>query len=1023
MKKSYLKSINSSVRIRMAVFFLAVFLLAGRKSASATNLALGEVHSTLFSNSFNLKENSRDRIIRGRVVDEKGETLPGVSVQLKGTTVGTVTNGNGEFSLNIPADNGTLVFSFLGFTSVEAIIGASGTVNVTMNTMQSALNEVVVVGYTSRSISQLSSSVSVVSGEKLRDVTSNNVSSMLQGKAPGVIVSASSGSPNAEPSVIIRGSSSITAGSAPLYVVDGVIGGTVNPVDVESVTVLKDAAATGLYGSRAANGVIIITTKSGKAGSNQVNFSATTGINQVSMGNFDVMNSQQLYDYQKTFWNPANFNRDRPAALLSQDTDWSDLAFRTGLTQNYTLSVSGGSEKTQVYVSGNFYNEDGTLETTGRKTYNLRTNVSHDISKKVKLGARLDVGFNKFQEDASGNYGALVGATRNLPWDSPYFADGTLKRGTEPGWIGREQDNFLHGWQYNLDDTKRNSLSGDIKLDYFITKGLTFTSSNRVSYNNSKRQLYYDVRAKAGSGLGRLTNDMAFSSSLITSNRLLYETSFGKNNFSTIAVAEAEKNFAERNALLGQGFVAGLRVMNAASQILSSGNANGSINENAFSKGLVQVDYNYDNKYFLVGAYINETSSRFGANNRTGHFYTLGSSWILSNEGFMQGNKTFDFLKLRASYGSTGNAQIGNYQTLGLYSFSSQYSGFSASTPSQLANPDLTWEKVKTANLGLDVSVFKRVTLNVDLYDKTSEALLLNVQLPFTSGFTSVIQNVGSVKNKGLELNLTTLNLDKGAFKWETNFNIAFNKSKVLRLDQGKDIITDNGFSPATIVSVGHDLNSFYMRKWAGVDPQTGDPLWEKITKDANGNSVVTKTSVLSEATSQFVGSYTPDFTGGISNTFSYKAFTLSAFLNFVSGVEVFNSSRTSFDSDGAYETVNNMLPRDEWSRWQKPGDIATHPRAVFGGNKNSNKLSSRYLEDGSYIRLRNVNLGYTLPKSLLTKVKVSNARIFLSGDNLWTGTNFSGADPEVSLGQNGGNSADRYPISKKFLFGVNLGL
>ena len=998
--KNELIQINSSfIRTGIMILICSTVMIMKIEPADA-----GVVNQT------QANPNAKDVIVKGTVKDKTGP-LPGVTITLKDNTkISVATDLDGNFSIKVP-ENGVLIFRALGFTTLETPVNGRSMLNVVLEEVISNLNEVVVVGYTSKSLSQLSSSVAVVSGDKLRDITSNDVTSMLQGKAPGVIVSSASGSPNAEPSIIVRGSSSITAGAGPLYVVDGVIGGTVNPNDVASVTILKDAAATGLYGSRASNGVIIITTKTGKAGNNQVNFNATTGFNKATMGKFDVMDSQQLYDYQKTFFDPVVFARDRPSSLLSQNTDWRNLAFHTGLTQNYTLSVSGGSEKTQIYVSGNFYKEDGTLKTTGATAYNLRTNISHQISKKLKLGVKLDASYRKSQDDASGNYGALVGATRNLPWDNPYAADGSIRRGTEEGWLGREHDNFLHGWQYNFDNTRRTALSGDVKLDYFITENLTFTSSNRVSYNNTKGELYYDVRAKAGIGLGQLTNDIGYASSLITSNRLLYEKSIGKNNFSVIAVAEAEKNFVDENRLLGQGFVAGLHVMNAASQILSSGNLNGNTNENAFSKGLTQVDYNYDNKYFAVGSYINEASSRFGANHRSGNFYTLGASWILSNENFMKDQKTLDLLKFRASYGSTGNAQIGNYQTLGLYSFSSQYAGFSASTPFQLANADLTWEKANTINFGLDVSVFKRITLNVDVYDKTSAALLLDVQLPYTSGFTSVIQNVGSVRNRGLEINLNTVNLN-GAFKWETNFNIAFNKNKVLKLDQGKDIITDNGFSPPTIVSVGHDLNSFYMRKWAGVDPQTGDPLWEKITTDANGNKVVSKTNALSEATSQFVGSFSPDFTGGITNTFTYKAFSLSAFFNFVSGNEVFNSSRTSFDSDGAYETVNNMVPMDDWSRWQKPGDIATHPKAVFGGNKNSNKISSRYLEDGSYIRLRNINLGYQLPTHFLSKLKVASARLFVSGDNLWTATNYSGMDPEISLGPGGGNSADRYPIS-----------
>lgn len=1000
---------SSYVRICM-ILIGCITIMSINENVYAANRFIKPSNLTIF-----------DQVVKGVVKDKDGP-LPGVTVSLKGNDkVATATDINGRYSLKVP-DNSTLIFKAVGYTAQEIALGGKSEINVTLEGSVSALDEVVVVGYTSKALSQLSSSVSVVSGDKLRDVTSNDVTSMLQGKAPGVIVSSPSGSPSQAPSIVIRGSSSITAGSDPLYVVDGVIGGSANPNDVESVTILKDAAATGLYGSRAANGVIIITTKSGKAGKNQVNFNLTTGVNNATMGNFKVMNAQQLYDYTKTFYDPATFNRDRPASLLNHDTNWLDLAFRTALTQNYTISVSGGSDRTQAYVSANYYNEQGTLRTTGNTAYNLRANVTHKISDKFKLTVRLNNSFRRYTEDASGNYGAIVGATRNLPFDYPYNADGSVREGTEANWLGREHDNFLHGWQYNLNDTKQVAMNGDVKLEYFITPNLTFSTSNRGSYSYQKGEVYYDVRAKAGMGLGQLTNSMSFQSNLISSNQLHYEKNFGKHSLSAIAVAEAEKNYSDANRILGQGFVAGLHVLNAASTILSSGANNGSTNENAFSKGLVQVDYNYDNRYFAVASYINEASSRFGANKRAGNFYTLGGSWILSNEAFMQDHKDIDLLKVRASYGQTGNAQISNYQTLGLYSFSSQYSGLSASVPSQLANPDLTWEKAKTINFGVDISMFKRITLNVDVYDKTTAALLLNVQLPYTSGFSSVIQNIGSVRNRGLEINLNTVNLNK-AFRWETNFNIAFNRSKVLKLDKGADIITDNGFSPPTIVSVGHDLNSFYMRKWAGVDPANGDPLWEKVTTDASGNKTITKTNSLSDATPQFVGSFSPKFTGGFTNTFSYKAFTLSAFFNFVSGNMVFNSSRQNFDSDGAYETVNSIQLINGWSRWTKPGDIATHPKAVFGGNKSSNKISSRYLEDGSYLRLRNATFGYNLPKTFLSKLKIASARVFVSGDNIWTLTKYSGMDPEIGLGPGGGNSADRYPISRKFLFGINLGL
>lgn len=955
--------------------------------------------------------------VSGTVRSASGESMPGVNVIEKGTTNGTATDADGKYSLNVSEESSVLVFSFIGFTTQEVTINGRSTVDVTLEEDMQRLDEVVVVGYSSKKQTELSSSVEVVSGEDLRDVTSNDVATLLQGKAAGVVVSSSSGNPNDPPTVIIRGSSSITAGSEPLYVVDGIIGGTANPVDVESITVLKDAAATGLYGSRASNGVIIITTKSGKAGKTTVNVSSTVGFNTATEGKYRVMNSRQLYEYQKTFWDPATFDTDRPASLLNQDTDWRALMFHTGVTHNHTVSISGGSEKTRMYVSGNYYNEEGTIGPNGREAFNIRSNVSHQVNDKVNLSVRLNAQSIKKENEAAGSN--FLTNHENMPWDNPYNPDGTLKMGTEEGWIGRDNDNFLHGWQYNFDLARESSITADVILNYDITTGLSFSTNNRVSYGSEHRQLYYDVRAKAGTGEGRLTDDFSDNRHFITSNRLNYAKSFGVHNFNAIAVAEAEKNYDNFNSVLGSGLAPGLHVIDAASNIIS---ASSNTNENAFVKGLVQVDYNFDNRYFAVGSFIRESSSRFGANNRAANFYTLGTSWILSNEGFMENQKLFDLLKVRASYGITGNAQIGNYQTLGLYSFSSQYAGYSAAYPSQLANNNLTWEKAETINFGLDLGLFKRISLGLDLYQKVSKALLLNVELPFITGFSSVIQNVGSVRNRGMEINLNTVNLD-GAFRWETNFNIAFNKSTVLTLDQGKDIIeTGSGYDPTRIISVGHDLNSWYMRKWMGVDPANGDPLWEVVTPGPSGSEVRSTTNNYADATVQFVGTFSPDFTGGITNMLSYKSFTLSAFFNFVSGVQVWNYSDLIMDSDGAFDNENQRILTKGQSRWEKPGDIATHPKAVFGGNKNSNQVSSRYLQDGSYIRMRNIRLSYMLPASLLSKVGIANTTLFVSGDNLWTTTPFTGRDPQASFSNTGGEVGG-YPISKKVLFGINLGL
>lgn len=952
-------------------------------------------------------------VVKGKVTDDKGEALPGVSILIKNTQRGTVTDEWGDFSLEIPDDKATLVFSFVGYATQEVEIGGKRQFSIALVQDQKTLDELIVVGYSSKQLSEISSAVATVSGRSLTDVTSNNTTSLLQGKAAGVIVSNASGDPNAAPTVMIRGSGSITAGSGPLMVVDGIIGGTANPNDVESVTILKDAAATGLYGSRASNGVIIITTKSGKAGKPRIDFNLTTGTTSPTSGNFRVMDSQQLYEYTKSFYPEDRFNKDIPSSVLSQNTNWRDLAFRTGITQNYVLSLSGGSEKTRFYAAGNYYYEEGTLRHNSAKRFNLRTNISHAINDKLDLTLKVNLRRNNNESDPSGLDGALYGAYNNMPWDNPYNADGSVNRGTEGGWFGREQENFLHGWQYNRNSATQSGVDTDVNLTYRIAEGLTFSTYNRVSYTGTKSELYHDVRSKAGKGLGRLTNGNGENLSLVSSNRLYYDFSVGRHSFNALGVVEMEKNRSESGSVVGEGFAPGLHVMSTASRILS---AAGDVFENSFNKGLVQLDYNYNDRYFLTGSYIREYSSRFGANNKAGNFFTLGASWLLSNEDFFRNTEAITMLKLRASYGITGNAQIGNYQALGLYSFATQYAGNSAAQPYQLANPDLTWEKAKSGNLGVDIAFFKKLMLNLDLYDKTTDGLLLNVELPYTSGFRSIIRNVGSIRNRGMEANLT-YNLHAGRFTWDAGLNIAFNKSRVMALDQGKEIRQGN-----LLISEGKELYVWQMRKWMGVDPANGDPLWEKVSKAADGSEVRSVTNSYSDASLQIVGSSLPDFTGGMTHTLGYRRFTLNLFFNFVQGGKIYHNSRQLFDSDGAYYTYNSMVPADGWSRWEKAGDVATHPRPVFGGNRNSNQASSRYLENGSYLRLRNVSLGYDLPDYLLEKVRMKYARLSVSADNLLTFTKFSGMDPEVVIGSGGGVSSIKYPISRKIMFGISVG-
>ncbi|GEO06487.1 SusC/RagA family TonB-linked outer membrane protein [Adhaeribacter aerolatus] len=993
--------------------------------------------------------------VTGRVSSVAGEPLPGVTVLLKGNTVGTTTGSDGRYSLALPESNGTLIFSFIGFITKEVSVNGQSTINVTLNEDNKALEEVVVVGYTSKNQTQLSSSVAVVSEEKLKGVTAPNLGNLLQGKASGIMVSGGSGQPGNAPTVRIRGTGSYTAGADPLYVVDGVIGGTANPNDIESVTVLKDAAATGLYGSRAANGVIVITTKSGKAGKTKINFNSSLGNSWVSSGNFETMNSQEFYDFQRPMWvndytgkrsthinelkktnpNPTeaqinaylagkNFpttvesylDANLPASLTQTDTNWKDLAFRNGLTQNYELSASGGNEKTRFYISGNYYKEQGTVTVTDYERFNVRMNLEHKINEKVTVATRLNGRMDYTTFDSPQERPALHQAFRNLPWDAPYNPDGTVRTGQEADWRGRERTNFLFYLPLNYSNERGNNIQGDLMLNYDINDWLSFSTTNRADISSARAELYADPKTPTGSlRKGLLTNNIRYAQSLLNSNLLKAAKNFGNHSLSGILGAEFQTNYGDNLNSQGGGVPSGLEIMDVAAVPVG---ITGSKYKSAFNSYFSQVDYSYNNKYFGVASFRRDGSSKFGSNNQYGNFYAFGGSWIVSNEDFMPKSGPLSLLKFRASYGTTGNANIADFITRALYSYSTQYAGISAAIPSRLANPNLTWEKAYTTNVGLNIGLFKRIDIAVDAYQRDNKGLLFDVPLSSASGFTSQIQNIGTIRNNGVDIELNTTNIATSDFTWETNFNVGFNRNEVTSLYNDQPIV--NGLRR---VMVGQPLRTWYMQKWAGVDPQTGGPLWEKLTYDADGKvTQVEKTSNYNLATLQVVGKASPDFTGGFTNNFAYKGLSLNVFFNFVSGNLLYNSDRESMDADGAYPTNGQVKLKNGWTRWEKPGDVATHPFPILGGGgTNSNKPSSRFLEDGSYIRLRNIRLNYEIPATWIQKLSFSNLNVFVSADNLHTWTKYSGLDPEVNF--DNGILDTPYPLSKKVLFGINLGL
>ncbi|GAA4435654.1 TonB-dependent receptor [Ravibacter arvi] len=1017
-------------------------------------ISVEEPGSTLETPLRSMSDPAAEKQVKGRVTDEKGDGLPGVNIVVKGSQRGTISNVDGAFEISVPEGFAALTFSFVGYESQEIEVGSRTFVEVALKVDQKSLEEVVVVGYSSKNMSELSSAVSVINADKLKGVTTPSLGNMLQGKAPGVIVSSASGQPGAAPAVRIRGTGTISASADPLYVVDGVIGGTANPNDIESVTVLKDAAATGLYGSRAANGVIVITTKTGKAGKTKINLNTAIGSSSVLRGKFRMMNSRQYYDYslpmytadydgkrasyiadlQKTNPNPTDaqiqawleskkfpttldgyLNINFPSSLLDHDTDWSDLVYRNGLTQNYELSASGGNEKTRFYVSGNYYDEEGNMTNSDYKRFNVRMNLSHQINDKLSISGRVNGKMDYTTFDYSGERGGAWTTFYNLPTDYPYNPDGSVRVGTEPDWFGRDRFNFLFPMQYNYSLARSTGVQGDFVLNYAINDFLSFSSTNRADLGNTRSEIYDDPRTLTG-GIrnGLLTNGTGYSQSLLNSNLLKANKNWGQHTLSGLIGMEFQSNYGENVLSSGGGVPAGLGILDVAAVPVSVG---GNKYKSNFNSYFSQADYSFADRYFLTASVRRDGSSKFGNRNQYGNFWALGGSWILSNEKFLAGNSTITFLKFRGSYGTTGNANITDFVTRGLYSFSQQYAGISAAIPARLSNPDLTWEKAYITNLGFNLGLFNRITLALDLYQRDTKNLLFDVPLSSAAGFSTQIQNVGFIRNKGIELDVTSVNFSSGGFSWETNFNIGFNRNRVMELYKNQDI--DLGVRR---VIVGKPLGTWYMQKWMGVDAQTGSPLWEKLTYDESG-AVVKKenTSNYNEATRQVVGKSIPDFTGGFNNSLQYKGISLDFLFSFVSGADVYESLRENLGADGAYPTVNSVVLRPGESYWKNPGDQATHPKAILGGNLNSSKASSRFLLDASYIRLRNVRLAYQFPEAILKRLGLGQLSVYGTGDNLLTWTPYTGMDPEVGF-EAGATGLAKYFNSRKLLFGINIG-
>ncbi len=966
--------------------------------------------------------------ITGTVVDENQEPMIGVSILKDGTSVGTITDANGKFSINAKKGD-VLVFKYIGYKPLSVTIENSSPLEIQMTIGAVLMKDVIVMGYSKKTRTEISSAVSVLNERKLNDAPANDVATLLQGKVSGVQVVNSSGEPGSGAEIRIRGVSTIKPGNAePLYVVDGIIGGSFDPSDVESITVLKDAGATGMYGARANKGVIVVTTKKAKRQKTKFEFKTSYGYNIADHGNVKMMNSEEFFndfsaelyrDYETHQIDKIKFYKDYPQDLLQKDYDWVGEVFKPAPIQKYYLSTSGRTNKFGYYISGTYYNEKGTYRTTGFDKINLRANTDLQLNKRVSLKNNINISGSK---GSSYDYLDMYYSYLGVPWDNPYNEDGTPKYvdGKNKKWWSRDHINPIHSIDNSDYNYKGVGIDYDMVFNLKILDWLSFSSSNRLSFGTDKGHRFVSPLA-AGTfhNKGYVSENQNMWFGAISTNLMHFDKNFGSNSIDGLFGIELDNGYSEFMNLEGKGLPEGFSVPTVASSEFKIG---GSREKELFRSFISQVNYNFNHTYFLTASYRIDQTSNFPSGHRTAHFPSISASWLLNKMPFMNSINAINMLKLRASFGITGDPDIGASRFLGLYSLNTQYNSHPAATPYQLANPDLTWEKTYQYNVGVDLGLYKdRIKMTVDLYNNDTKDLLVLVSQPLSQGFEYRWENSGSVNNKGIELGLSTLNIKTKSFSWTTDFTFAKNKNKLAGI--AKPFYTTIG-GVSQIYRNGNEIYTFVLPKWLGVDPQTGGPLWEKIERDEAGNIISrTPTSNYSEAEPQEVGKALPDFTGGFSSTFQYKNITLFANLAFQSGNDIYNFTRVFMDNDGHEPYYNNMKPKSDWSRWEKPGDNATHPS--MQNNALSKEPSSRYLESGSFIKLRTLNLSYSLPKRWIKSLNIEDLSLGFSANNLYTYTQFWGQDPEVTLKQQAwsmpGVSDFKYPNNKQFLFNINL--
>ena len=982
-----------------------------------------------------------EAVITGTVTDgDNGDELPGVNVVVKGTTVGTVTDVEGNYSLSAPDDAEILVFSSVGYTTEEVPINNRSRIDMAMAPDIQSLSEVVVVGYGTQKKSDLTGSVASVSSEEITAYPAAGAVQALQGRAAGVQIQSNNGEPGAGFKVRIRGGTSINASSDPLYVVDGFVGGTLPPPeDIASIEVLKDASATAIYGSRGANGVIMVTTKRGEAGAPKISIN-TSYSRQEEINRLDLLNASQYTDYIREIdsdFTPDGFN-----------TNWQDVIFRPGYIQNHQLSVAGGSESVKYYISGTYFGQEGVIINSNFDRFSVTSNLDITASDRFRMGLNLLARRQtqngvKTQENSGGlSPGVIASAFKFGPDQGIYNEDGTftLANRNDP------HDNPFAVATEPVDESVEDRLQVNAYAEYSLLDDLTFRITLGANTENERVGQYTPTSLQAGVGVGGDARVQGRKNTLLLNeNYLTYQKALGVHEFTVLGGYSYQSNEFESWQARGQSLVTdagSYRNLNSASVWLQP---QSNLTDWQLSSFYGRVNYTLADKYLFTFNARYDGASRFSAGNQWAFFPSGAVAWNISEENFLRDNRWLSFLKLRASYGLTGNQAISPYQTLA--EFDTRLSivnnePVNAVAPNRVANEDLTWETTAQVDIGADIGFLDdRINLTVDWYRMETRDLLFQVPLPEYSGYTTQLRNLGTVENKGWEVTLNSRNIT-GPFSWDMGINFSLNRNQVLELPDGDEIIYRAGpghlvgLGDTQILREGEPVGSFFgwiydgvyqegeeILEGGGFEQEAGGEKYRDIngTRDADGNLTGEPDGRLNNDDRTIIGNPNPDFIWGLNNTFRWKGFDLNVFFQASQGNDIMSFTLLELDLlAGLNNATTTAL--DRWTPTNTNTDV---PKAGV----RSRRMSTRWVRDGSFVRLKNLALGYNLPTGLLDRLALEKVRIYVSAQNILTLTDYEGYDPEVNYRSGGAQDGNRnlgldyasYPNAKSYTVGLNI--